>query len=139
MAAEVRITKLVLHALHIKESNDMPSLIWLFRYIGYVKDIFRYGLNNSANFILWSFNLRGAPGRTPGAPFWLIFIKMNFFDVKKYTPRPFWWGGNLLWSPLNVGHWVAQTWPYFTNFVFWWIWMRHGSKFANFCTRALQM
>ena len=66
------------------------------------------------------------------------------------TPRiPLGWGfdintsnfeSNLLFGTLEVGHWVAQTWPFFDGLASYNnLRIRHYSEFAKYYTRKFQM
>ena len=68
------------------------------QYEGLCKDLFRYRQNTIPNFILWNHNLAGGLKEDLRRIFWT----MTFYNIKK---------SNFRLSPLEVGHWAAQTWP----------------------------
>ena len=68
------------------------------------KDLLRYERNTRPNLIFWISHLGGQKGDsnyTPG---------VNFLDSHQDLSNE---GSNFILSPLEVGHWVAQTWVFF--------------------------
>ena len=62
------------------------------------KDLLTIGRYTPLKLILWNYNLGGL-GRTPGATFGWNFGILMFYDLKKFTSKSFYQGGQILfWS-----------------------------------------
>ena len=60
-------------------------------------------------------------------PWPFIILKSSHQDLSNF-------GSNFILSPLEVGHWLAQTWPFFNN-----LRQRQDFEFTMFWSRELQI
>ena len=93
----------------------------------------------------WSAHMRRELG-TQILPREWIFWTMIFYNLKILSQDLSNEGSNFFLSSLEVGHWVAQTWAFLTNYLKLQILapyknlkIRHDSEFAKFWHRALIM
>ena len=79
--------------------------------IGLIMDFFIYGWNCCQFFFSWSAHMRRELAGVD-------FLDHDFYNLKKFTSTYLGKdlsneGSNFILRPLEVGHWVAQTWVFF--------------------------